>query len=40
VLCAQHQIELSRLRIKLEPLVEGQATGATKKPSAVRQIGS
>ena len=40
VLCAQHQIELSRLRIKLEPLVEGHTGAATKKPSAMRQIGS
>jgi UDP-GlcNAc:undecaprenyl-phosphate GlcNAc-1-phosphate transferase len=39
VLCAQHQIELSRLRIRLEPLVEGQSRAA-KESAAMRQIRS
>src|SRR5262245_8371467 len=40
VLCAQHQIELSRLRIRLEPLVEGQSGASAKESSAIRQIRS
>ena len=40
VLCAQHQIELSRLRIRLEPLVEGQSREAAKESAARRQIRS
>jgi UDP-GlcNAc:undecaprenyl-phosphate GlcNAc-1-phosphate transferase len=40
VLCAQHQVELTRLRIALEPLVEGQSETRSERSSAVRQIGS
>jgi UDP-GlcNAc:undecaprenyl-phosphate GlcNAc-1-phosphate transferase len=40
VLCAQHQVELTRLRIALEPLVEGQAGARSERSSTVRQIGS
>ena len=41
VLCSQHQVELSVLRVKIEPLVEGQTNSSSRKDSsAIRQIGS
>src|SRR5262245_19517262 len=40
VLCAEHQLELSRLRVKLEAIVEGQGDEVAKQSPALRQIRS